>query len=239
MMIFASTKNHPGLCIPREKWFCLLSPGSLDTFPLPVILEALGLPGRLFRVCLCFISCNSGSAPESATFSTLLFAPVSRLLKYIYKYIPAVWAAGLRVPEGMKISTSVHAENLLLTPMLHFKKIHSREPDKVFPAYQPDSNILEGYFTFTHPVFPGLLKIDFPLVKNKSFSWQKIWKDQKSIMRKIIPYILIPWSITLNLFGKWLQSLFFFFFCYFSFFSFFLPSFLPFFQVKYSWFVMC
>lgn len=51
-------------------------------------------------------------------FSTLLLALMSGLLIYI----PALCASGLREPEGMKISASVHAENFLLTPMVHFFK---------------------------------------------------------------------------------------------------------------------
>ena len=68
------------------------------------------------------------------------------------------------------------------------KKIHSQKPDEIFIAFSSLSTwfkYFSGYFSFSHPVFPGLLKkINFPLIKKKSFSWQKIWKDQKNIKGK-------------------------------------------------------
>ena len=51
----------------------------------------------------------------------------------------------------MKISASVHAENFLLTPMVHFfKNSFHRNLMRflAFPAYQPDSNILVVILAF-------------------------------------------------------------------------------------------
>lgn len=125
----------------------------------------------VLKVCPCFTPTSQGSLAESASFSTLLFAPVSRLLIYM----PAPCAAGLQVLEGTKILTSVHAENLLLTPMLHLKKIHSQKPDKIFTAFSS----LSTCFTFSHPVFPGLFKIDLPQFKRSHLHGRKLGKIRK------------------------------------------------------------
>lgn len=107
-----------GLKGPCTPGLMLLPPGPLLTFP-----SVCGPrnPPSSRRASQGLSLLYSGSLAESASFPTLPFVPTSRLLIY-NPYIPALYVAGLQVPGGMKILTSVHAENLLLTPMLHFLK---------------------------------------------------------------------------------------------------------------------
>lgn len=93
----------------------------------------------VLRVCPRFTPTNQGSLAESASFSAFLFPPVSRLLIYM----PALCAAGLQVLEGTKILTSVHAENLLLTPMLHLKKTSFTETWQDFYSFLQLLNLVQ------------------------------------------------------------------------------------------------
>lgn len=145
----------PGSCAPEKNRSYFLSQvyAHFSSACDPRISQSSGV----LRICPCFNPTSQGSLAESSSFSTLLFAPVSRLLIYM----PALCAAGLQVLEGTKILTSVHAENLLLTPMLHLKKFIHRNLTRflqLFPAYQPGSKILEVILPFLTLYFQDCLK---------------------------------------------------------------------------------
>lgn len=158
-----------GLCIPLEEF--LSSPfSSSSPFLVPTILEALGLPGRALSLSLLRLH----QSWELGWVSKIFNLAICTRVRVVNIHIPALCAAGFQLPEGMKILTSAHAENLLLTPMLHFLKIHSQKSDNIFTAFSSLATwfkYLRGYFTFSCSVFPGLFKIDFAMIKNKSFSW--------------------------------------------------------------------
>ena len=69
-------QESPGALHTRGKFhFVLFFQVHGSTFHLPVIPEAPGLPGRVLRFCLCFISSNSGNLADSANFCNLHLCP--------------------------------------------------------------------------------------------------------------------------------------------------------------------
>lgn len=146
------TENCPGSCIPGKDLLHFLSLYPLLTCPSAYDPESSSLPDQAS-----FHPQQPWQCGESAGFSTLLFALMSRSLVYL----PALCSAGLWVPEGMEILTSVHAENLLLTPVLHFLKIHLRKPHKIFtafPVYRSASNSIEVILSFLALYFKNCFK---------------------------------------------------------------------------------
>lgn len=147
-------KNCPGSWAPGRNHFYFLSQVHCSCFLLPLMLEPPDLQQSWE-----FVLASpppTGGLDETASFPTLPFAPVSRLLRYM----PALCVAVLlQVPEGTKILTSVR--KFSSNSNTSFKKIHSQKPDKIFTAFSSLSTwfkYLRGYFTFAHPVFPGWFK---------------------------------------------------------------------------------
>lgn len=114
---------------------------------LPMILEA-----RVFQLCPCLFHLQPpwGCGWVSRFFNLVICTHVQVVNIYTCTAFCLPLSAG-----GHKDINFCSCRDLLLTPVLHFLKIHLWKPNKIFHSFSSLSIWLKyhrGYFIFSHPV---------------------------------------------------------------------------------------